>query len=112
MGILIQCCLGASLLQRIFPTTCYEVRGGSLPKVTEILGCELKLTNVHGFPPTILFEWLALFLSLANMDRRALHTTCPHKHLDAHRDVLDISQLRASALQVSSCSTERFWQEY
>jgi len=41
-----------------------------------------------------------------------LHTACPHKHFDAHRDALDISQLRASALQVSSCSTEQFWQEY
>lgn len=51
-------------------------------------------------------------LSLANMDGRVLHTACPHKYLDAHRDVLDISQLRASALQLGSCSTEQFWQEY
>lgn len=34
----------------------YEVQGGRHPEVTEILGCEFKLTNVHHLPPAILSE--------------------------------------------------------
>lgn len=56
VDMLIQSCFGTSLLWRIFLPTCYEVWGRSQPKVTEILGCEFKLTNVHGFPLTILSE--------------------------------------------------------
>lgn len=96
MNILIQSCFGDSLLWRNFPTTGYEVWGGSQPEVTEILSCEFRLT-VFLLP----FSLSSCFQVAAGQPGQKRVREC------LSSEALGCSQRCARHLTAEGCSTAR-----